>query len=200
MDATNKLLLEDGYGFHKNGDLNQAEACYQKFLENEPNNFNVQLLLGTLLGQRQSYDEALKIFDNAEKINDESGELFYNRGIVLNALKRYQESIKNYDRAIQLQPDFLNAYLNRGYTKSEVHLFPDAISDFSEVIKLNPNHDQAYFYRATAYSKINEHLLAIHDYEKIDEDRYHLLSQKIYEKLLICDWSDYEENLSELER
>ena len=199
MDATNKSLLEEGYGFHKNGDLNQAEACYQKFLENEPNNFNVQLLLGTLLGQRQSYDEALKIFDNAEKINDQSGELFYNRGIVLNALKRYQESIKNYDRAIQLQPDFLNAYLNRGYTKSEVHLFPDAISDFSEVIKLNPNHDQAYFYRATAYSKINEHRLAIHDYEKIDEDRYHLLSQKIYEKLLICDWSDYEENLSKLE-
>jgi predicted O-linked N-acetylglucosamine transferase (SPINDLY family) len=199
MDATNKSLLEEGYGFHKNGDLNQAEACYQKFLENEPNNFNVQLLLGTLLGQRQSYDEALKIFDNAEKINDQSGELFYNRGIVLNALKRYQESIKNYDRAIQLQPDFLNAYLNRGYTKSEVHLFPDAISDFSEVIKLNPNHDQAYFYRATAYSKINEHRLAIHDYEKIDEDLYHLLSQKIYEKLLICDWSDYEENLSKLE-
>ena len=199
MDATNKLLLEDGYGFHKNGDLNQAEVCYEKFLENEPNNFNVQLLLGTLLGQRQSYDEALKVFDVAEKINDENGELFYNRGIVLNALKRYQESIKNYDRAIQLQPDFLNAYLNRGYTKSEVHLFPDAISDFSEVIKLNPNHDQAYFYRATAYSKINEHLLAIHDYEKIDEDRYHLLSQKIYEKLLICDWSDYDENLSKLE-
>ena len=199
MDATNKLLLEDGYGFHKNGDLNQAEVCYEKFLENEPNNFNVQLLLGTLLGQRQSYDEALKVFDVAEKINDQSGELFYNRGIVLNALKRYQESIKNYDRAIQLQPDFLNAYLNRGYTKSEMHLFPDAISDFSEVIKLNPNHDQAYFYRAKAYSKINEHLLAIHDYEKIDEDRYHLLSQKIYEKLLICDWSDYEENLSKLE-
>lgn len=199
MDATNKLLLEEGYDFHKNGDLNQAEACYQKVLENEPNNFNVQLLLGTLLGQKQSYDEAVKIFDNAEKINDQSGELFYNRGIVLNALKRYQETIKNYDRAIQLQPDFLNAYLNRGYTKSQVHLFHEAISDFSEVIRLNPNHDQAYFYRAKAYSKINEHLLAIHDYEKIDEDRYHLLSQKIYEKLLICDWSDYEENLSKLE-
>jgi hypothetical protein len=40
--------------------------------------------------------------------------------------------------------------------------------------------------------------LAINDYEKIDEDKYHLLSQKMYEKLLICDWSDYEENVSKL--
>jgi predicted O-linked N-acetylglucosamine transferase (SPINDLY family) len=40
--------------------------------------------------------------------------------------------------------------------------------------------------------------LAINDYEKIDEDKYHLLSQKMYEKLLICDWSDYEENVYKL--
>jgi protein O-GlcNAc transferase len=198
MNDTNKLIIEKGYQFHKDGDLSQAQENYEKALKSEPKNFNVLVLLGTLLGQKQSYEEALEKFDQAEEINNQNAELFYNRGIVLNALQRFKEAISNYNIAINLKPDFSNAFLNRGYTKSHIHLFKEAIADFSSVIDLNPDLEQAYFYRAQAYSKINEHQLAINDYEKIDEDKYHLLSQKMYEKLLICDWSDYEENVSKL--
>ncbi len=198
MNDTNKLIIEKGYQFHKDGDLNQAQENYEKALKSEPKNFNILILLGTLLGQKQSYEEALEKFDQAEEINNQNAELFYNRGIVLNALQRFKEAISNYTVAINLKPDFSNTFLNRGYTKLQIHLFKEAISDFSSVIDLNPDDDQAYFYRAQAYSKINEHQLAINDYEKIDENKYHLLSQKMYEKLLICDWSDYEENVSKL--
>jgi len=198
MNDTNKLTIEKGYQFHNDGYLNEAKKCYEEALKAEPNNFNVLILLGTLLGQNQSYEEALGKFDHAEEINNQNAELFYNRGIVLNALQRFKEAINNYTIAINLKPDFSNAFLNRGFTKSQIHLFQEAIADFSSVIDLNPDYDQAYFYRAKAYSKINEHQLAINDYEKIDEDKYHLLSQKMYEKLLICDWSNYEENVSKL--
>ena len=198
MNDTNKLIIEKGYQFHKDGDLNQAQENYEKALKSEPKNFNILILLGTLLGQKQSYEEALEKFDQAEEINNQNAELFYNRGIVLNALQRFKEAISNYTVAINLKPDFSNTFLNRGYTKLQIHLFKEAISDFSSVIDLNPDDDQAYFYRAQAYSKINEHQLAINDYEKIDEDKYHLLSQKMYEKLLICDWSDYDENVTKL--
>ena len=198
MNDTNKLIIEKGYQFHKDGDLNQAQENYEKALKSEPKNFNILILLGTLLGQKQSYEEALEKFDQAEEINNQNAELFYNRGIVLNALQRFKEAISNYTVAINLKPDFSNTFLNRGYTKLQIHLFKEAISDFSSVIDLNPDDDQAYFYRAKAYSMINEHQLAIYDYEKIDENKYHLLSQKMYEKLLICDWSDYEENVSKL--
>jgi|GEM_PF-1491651 len=198
MNDTNKLIIEKGYQFHKDGNLNEAKKCYEEALKAEPNNFNILILLGTLLGQKQSYEEALEKFDQAEEINNQNAELFYNRGIVLNAIQRFKEAISNYTIAINLKPDFSDAFLNRGYTKLQIHLFKEAISDFSSVIDLNPDHDQAYFYRAQAYSKINEHQLAINDYEKMDEDKYHLLSQKMYEKLLICDWSDYEENVFKL--
>jgi len=198
MENTNKSLIEKGYQFHKDGSLNQAQESYEKVLKSEPNNFNVLVLLGTLLGQKQSFQEALEKFDKAEEVNNQNAELFYNRGIVLNALQRFTEAISNYSVAISLNPEFSDAFLNRGYTKSQIHLFSEAIADFSSVIALNPDHHQAYFFRATAYTKINEHQLAINDYDKIDEDQYHLLSQKMYEKLLISDWKDYEKNLAKL--
>jgi tetratricopeptide (TPR) repeat protein len=71
MNDTNKLIIEKGYQFHKDGNLNEAKNCYEEALKTEPNNFNILILLGTLLGQKQSYEEALEKFDQAESFFDD---------------------------------------------------------------------------------------------------------------------------------
>ena len=96
---------------------------------------------------RTKYDDAVRDFDAAIKLNPKNAEAFYNRGLANGKLGKYDAAIDDYGEAIRLNPKDAEAPFNRGLAYMRVDKNDFAARDFTEVIGLQPKHTDAYVYR-----------------------------------------------------
>ena len=73
-----------------------------------------------LLGVKR-YEEAIKRYELAIKINPHSCEAWNFRGIALLQLGRYEESIASFDKALEIKPDYQAAQTNRDTAFKELN-------------------------------------------------------------------------------
>src|SRR5258708_815352 len=99
------------------------------------------LLLGSL-SFAHAQGDTVKV-----KIDENSPELFYNKGLDLLKAKNYGEAVNEFTKAIGMKADFEKAFYNRGLSYSEMNKAADALNDFNKSIELNPNADYSYFSR-----------------------------------------------------
>ena len=125
----------------------------------------------------KKYEEAIKDFNEAIRLNPNYAEAYNDRGVAKYDLGKYSESIEDYNRAIQLNSSFFGAYSNRGLVKVKIGKYKEAIEDYNEAIKLNPDYAGAYYNRGLAKIKLNQHNEAIFDFEKAVELDFELESQ-----------------------
>jgi len=95
-------------------DLRMHEAaiiCFEQTIEaiNSNNNsysfrdaHNAWYNKGVVLHSIKRYEEAIKCFDEATKLNSDHFESWYNKGVVLHSIKRYEEAIKCFDEALKI--------------------------------------------------------------------------------------------------
>lgn len=73
-----------------------------------------------LLGVKR-YEEAIKRYEVAIKLNPDSYEAWNFRGIALLQLGRYEESIASFDKALEIKPDYQDAKTNRDTAFKELN-------------------------------------------------------------------------------
>ena len=112
-------------------------------------------------------------------------------------------AVKCYDKAIFLNKNFDLAYFNRGNALQKLRKLNASIDNFSEAIKLSPKYSEAYASRGNSYRDINKLDLALNDYEtayKLNPDLRNLFGNLFATKNNLCNWKNYKENLSYLEK
>lgn len=109
-------------------------------------------------------NNALKIFDEAIKLNPNDYQGYFGRGTICGDLQNYSQSIADLDRAAQLNPNFSYIYYNRGVAYINLQNYEQAIEDFSTAIKLTPNFSYAYYNRGIAYSNLQNYEQAVEDF------------------------------------
>lgn len=70
----------------------------------KPDHVKAMNNLGDNLNSLQKYEEAIKIFDEALKIDPHRLSVLYNKGNSYLHMKKFHEAIEWYDRAIAVQP------------------------------------------------------------------------------------------------
>ncbi len=73
-----------------------------------------------LLGVKR-YEEAIKRYEVAIRLNPDSCEAWNLRGIALLQLGRYEESIASFDKALEIKPDYEDAKTNRDTAFKELN-------------------------------------------------------------------------------
>ena len=81
----------------------------------------------------EKYKEAIKIFDEAIKLNLKNANIYHNRGAAKLHLGQHIDAIDDYNQAIELKSDEALFYSNRGITKSHLGQHADAINDCNKV-------------------------------------------------------------------
>ena len=116
--------------------------------------------------QQGQYEEAIKDYDEAIRLNPEYALAYNNRGTAKSKSGQYEEAIEDFDKVIELNPKDAVAYNNRGYAKNRLGQHEEAIKDYDEAIELNPEYAKAYCNRGYAKSALGRREAAIKDFDK----------------------------------
>ena len=123
----------------------------------------VEFYIGLTSYKKGKYEEAVKHYDEAIRLNPQYAGAYNNRGNAKSAFGRHEEAIADYDEAIRLSPQHAPSYNNRGIAKSALGRHEESIADYNEAIRLNPQDANAYCNRGKAKSVLGRHEETITD-------------------------------------
>jgi serine/threonine protein kinase len=124
---------------------------------------------GGSLGSLGRFDEAIRCFDQAIKINPQYADAWYNKGGSLNSLGRFDEAIRCFDQAIKIDPQHAKAWYNKGNSLDKLGRFDEAIRCFDQAIKIDPQDAAAWYNKALAEDRLGKGLDAAKSYRRFIE-------------------------------
>lgn len=127
--------------FHKKGNIQVAAEMYRKILAVDVQHFDATHLLGVTQFYLGNTDQALSLFQAAEKINHKHPTLFFNHAVALHALKREEEALEQIKKAIHLKPEYMDALVLLGTLLQELGKSEEALKACDDVLKLAPNQE-----------------------------------------------------------
>jgi tetratricopeptide (TPR) repeat protein len=122
-----------------------AKASHEAW-RGDPYRSNALSVWGNALSAQKSFDAAIAKYQQAIKLNPQSGGVYLNWGVALANQRKYTEGIQKFQQAIALNPNDAIAYLNWASSLAEEGKHEEAASKFSKAISLAPN--AAYTYVA----------------------------------------------------
>jgi predicted O-linked N-acetylglucosamine transferase (SPINDLY family) len=182
--------------------LDDALASFDKAIALRPDYAVAFNNRGNTLNELKRLDDALASFDKAIALRPDYAVAFYNRGNTLNQLKRLDDALASFDKAIALWPDYADAFNNRGITLDELKRLDDALASFDKAIALRPDFADAFNNHGNALDELNRLDDALASYDKVialRPDYKFLRGTKLHTQMRICNWSDLENQLKELE-
>jgi tetratricopeptide (TPR) repeat protein len=95
-------------------------------------------LQGRWRGAIAEYDEAIRDYGEAIRIDPELAAAYNNRSVAYDDLGQPQRAIADYGEAIRLDPNLAQAYSNRGNLYLSLGDYQRAVQDLGEAINLDP--------------------------------------------------------------
>ena len=190
--------LKKAVNLYEKGQLNSAKEIALNIYNSKPDYFDNLRLLNFIHFKNGDFSDAIKIINEAIKINPNFAELYNEKANALNELKKLEESIKNYDEAIKINPNYADAYYNKGLVLHQLNKFELAIENYDEAIKINPNYARAYNNKGYALQKIKKLDESIKNFSttlKINPNFDFLFGELIHAKNKICDWETLDQDL-----
>ena len=125
-----------------------------------------EFYIGLTSQEKGEYEEAIRHYDQAIRINPQDAVAYNNRGIAKDALGRHDQAIDDFDQAIRINPQLTQAYNNRGNAKHTLGQHHDAMVDYNQAIHIKPQYAQAYYNRGNAKHTLGQHHDAMADYDQ----------------------------------
>lgn len=98
---------------------------------------------GVDLDDQGKYDEAIKAYDEAIRLNPYDANAWNNKGVALDNLGKYDEAIKAYDEAIRLDPNYALAWNNKGNILKAHGKYDEVFETWDDTIRSGPNDERA---------------------------------------------------------
>ena len=91
--------------------------------------------------ENRDFAAALDTYRGAQERAPESGEPYYNAGIVLYRMEEYEESLQEYDESLMYAESELRSrgFFNRGNAEFRTQQYSQAIEAYKEVLRMNPD-------------------------------------------------------------
>ncbi|MGI0483000.1 tetratricopeptide repeat protein [Geminocystis sp. CENA526] len=113
------------------------------------------------------FEEALKCYENAVKLDPNYSLAWNNKGTVFGRLEKYQEALNCYNKAVETDPTNDLAWKNRGKVLSQqFQCYEDAIYSYQQVLKINPDDSDSWLLLGRDWEKMRNFENALESYNQ----------------------------------
>ena len=91
---------------------------------------------GNALLNQKNYEGAEEEYNESIRLQPDTANTFFNRGLVRSMLQKYDEAVKDYTEAIRIAPNDASTYENRGIVFEKLGQDKRAAADFAKAAKL----------------------------------------------------------------
>ena len=187
---------------YQSGHLERAEALISKALAIDPDVATAHNNYGNVLQDLRRLDAALVRYNKAIALDPFYAEAHNNRGDCLQMLGRWQPALDSYERAISLAPHNATALYNRGNALKAMGRLNEAIASYDQALTISPNHADTHHNRGHVFAQLKQFDEAVRSYDLALAQQHatpYLAGTRLNLKMHMCDWSDFEGDLSRLE-
>ena len=121
------------------GDLNEAEKCFQRFVELQPRIAEGYFNLAKTQATLQQQQKAEKNYQQAIKLKPSFAQAYNNLGTLQAGLNKPVEAEQNLRHALSIQANNPNTYHNLGILMQHQGRLAEAEKDYQQAIALQPN-------------------------------------------------------------
>ncbi len=122
---------------------------------------------GVLFFKKQTFELAVKDFENALEYNPDDIDILKNAGLTYDKLGLYKRGIEKFDRIIELFPDLEMGYFNRANINAHRKLYSKAIKDYTWILQKSPFNFNVRANRGWAYLNLKQYAKALNDFDKV---------------------------------
>ncbi|MFI4939362.1 MAG: tetratricopeptide repeat protein [Burkholderiales bacterium] len=136
-------LLTSAVAFHKQGNLDRAEALYLELLQADPQHADALQYLGMLNAMRGQPERAIKYYQQALAISPQHFTALSNLGKTHLDLQQFEAALTQFDLALKVKPDTAQIWHNRGNALFGVQRYADACESYQRALEINPEFAEA---------------------------------------------------------
>ena len=125
------------------GQIKQAIGSINRLMQKYPNAPILYNLYGICFNSISNFEDAIKMFSEATKLNSNYSEAFYNLGSVQKKIGRFQDAIASYKRAIQITPNYLDAHNNLGNAYRDLGKAKKSLKCYEKAVLIDPDYKEA---------------------------------------------------------
>jgi tetratricopeptide (TPR) repeat protein/TolB-like protein len=114
-------------------------------VQEDPNFWEAQYLLGTVYYDFDFYDRALEQFDNVIRSNSSFYKAYYGKGVIYYQNKQFTKALDEFKRTLEFNRDHDRSYYYMGMLYTRIDSLKKGIDYLTRSIELNPNYAPAYF-------------------------------------------------------
>ncbi|MBY0403721.1 MAG: tetratricopeptide repeat protein [Cyanobacteria bacterium] len=167
-------LLTLGLSAHEDGQFEEAEKCYLKILEKNPNHGDAHHLLGVLCHEKKAFEKALTHLETAIQLSGVIAPFYNSLGNLLTDMQEVQKAQEAYQKAIEIcihspleedKASLWEYYLNLGTAYHYLKLYPEAQKTFLQALELAPSSPELFNNLGNLYRDQSDFEAAILNYE-----------------------------------
>jgi tetratricopeptide (TPR) repeat protein len=124
----------------------QAKKEFQQELEIDPSNAGAEYVLGELAREAQQWDDAVKHFTRAAKLDSTFGDAYLGWGVALVSTKKFSEAVPPLEVAVKLEPQNPAAHYNLAIAYTRTGRKQEGDREFAihrEMVQKNPPEEKA---------------------------------------------------------
>lgn len=147
----------------RNRDWQGLLELAQLWVKSDPESADAWFCLGEGYEGTEQYDEAVRSYREALRIQPKDAASWYNLGTTYDYLKQYNEAMRAYQEALRIQPKDAMAWFRLGMTYgSGLNQYSDAIKAFSEALRIQPTDVKSWYNLGLAYYENKQYDQSIH--------------------------------------
>lgn len=194
MVADNQSLLH-ALELQQSNHFAEALPLLLEFTKDYPAHPIALYSLGLSLLNTGKQKEALDCLEKGVERVSGYAPLWFIYASVLQQFGRYDEAVACYGKAIGIDQKYTEALINGGALLREMYRHKEALEYFNRVLEINPDHQAALANTGILLTEFKQSELAIRMFDRllsINPDYPYGQGLLSYERLHVCDWSDFE--------
>ena len=150
-----KLDLAKNYFLSNN--FSEALELFKELDDGDAKNSEIKLLFGITLLRSENYQEAIRVLNEAIKIQPDIHLANHALGSALFMIEDYHGALSAFNREIEINPKYPDSYCDKGYALNELGSYQEAFQAGSLAIKLDPIYADSYNVIAASLNQLDRY-------------------------------------------